>query len=101
MISPRFAWTFLFSLTMLGGRTYGAVSAYEKEITIPMWAVSPPRVHPTYLDGERRIYPYPMLDLLTDKKADKKYRAVFLENEYVQVLILPEIGGRLHGASPI
>ena len=40
-----------------------------------------------------------MLDVLTENKADKKYRAVFLENEYVQILILPEIGGRWHGGA--
>ncbi|RPJ85905.1 MAG: DUF5107 domain-containing protein, partial [Acidobacteria bacterium] len=33
-----------------------------------------------------------------DRKVDKTYQAVVLENEYVKILILPEIGGRVHGA---
>jgi len=30
------------------------------------------------------------------KKKDTTYRAVFLENEYIQLMILPDIGGRIH-----
>ena len=44
------------------------------------------------------IYPYTLNETLTDKKTDKAYRAVVLENEYVKVVVMPEIGGRLHGA---
>ena len=43
----------------------------------------------------RRIYPYPLYDNLTGKKVDKTYKLVYLENEYVHIGILPEIGGRI------
>ena len=48
--------------------------------------------------AEGRIYPYPLYDTLTGKKVDKTYRLVYLENEYVKIGILPEIGGRLFEA---
>ena len=40
-------------------------------------------------------YPYPMYDVLTGIKADKTYKMVYLENEYLRIGILPEIGGRI------
>ena len=74
------------------------VSAREEKLVLPTWEIGPPSVHPLYPGPQGRIYPYTLNDTLTDRKVDREYDAVFLENEYVQVLILPEIGGRLHGA---
>jgi tetratricopeptide (TPR) repeat protein len=39
-----------------------------------------------------------MLDRLTDIRKDKTYNAVYLENEYIRICILPEIGGRIFSA---
>ncbi len=36
-----------------------------------------------------------MYDTLTGKKVDKTYTAVYLENEYIRIGVLPEIGGRI------
>ena len=35
---------------------------------------------------------------ISDKKADKKYHALFIENEYIKGMVLPELGGRIHMA---
>jgi tetratricopeptide (TPR) repeat protein len=63
---------------------------------------------PTYLLGEEdpfppfgivnshHVYPYTMLDDLTDRRENKRYRAIFLENEYLKATILPDVGGRLY-----
>ena len=74
------------------------VTVREEKLVIPTWQIGPPSVHPSYPGPQGVIYPYTLNDVLTDRKADRAYDAVFLENEYVQVLILPEIGGRVHGA---
>ncbi len=74
------------------------VSVREEKLSIPTWEIGPPSPHPVYPGPQGRIYPYTLNDELTDRKVDRVYDAVFLENEYVKVLILPEIGGRLHGA---
>ncbi|MCZ7640379.1 MAG: DUF5107 domain-containing protein [Verrucomicrobia bacterium] len=42
------------------------------------------------------IYPYPMLDFLSRDKTDRTYRTVILENEYLRVTFLPELGGKIH-----
>ena len=39
-----------------------------------------------------------MTDKIFDEKADKAYRAVFLENDFIRVMLLPEIGGRIQRA---
>jgi len=80
------------------GAAMGQVSAYEKPIVIPTWEVGPAQIHSDFPDTGKAIYPYTLLDRLTENKVERTYRGVFLENEYVQLLILPEIGGRLHGA---
>ncbi len=76
----------------------GAVSVREEKLAIPTWEIGPPSPHPLYPGPQGRIYPYTLNDTLTDRKADRQYDAIFLENEFVRLLILPEIGGRLHGA---
>jgi len=42
------------------------------------------------------VYPYLMQDHLVRVKQDRTYRAIFLENEYLRVTCLPELGGRIH-----
>ena len=84
----------------LGGLTPAAaqVVVREETISIPTWEIGPPAVHPLFPGPQGAIYPYTLNDTLLDRKRDRSYRAVFLENEYVQVLVLPELGGRVHGA---
>ena len=41
------------------------------------------------------IYPHPYIDRLSGEKIDREYEAVILENEYIQMMMLPEIGGRI------
>jgi hypothetical protein len=44
------------------------------------------------------IYPYYRFDGYTDKPANKSWKVVELENEFIKVMILPEIGGKIWGA---
>lgn len=80
------------------GQAFAEVRVSEEKITIPTWEVGPPQVHPVFADSRHDIYPYTLNETLTDHKVDKAYTGVFLENEYIKLLVLPEIGGRLHGA---
>ncbi len=74
------------------------VSVREEKLKIPTWEIGPAAIHPLFHGPQGPIYPYTLNETLTDNKVDKEYNAVFLENEYIQVLVLPEIGGRVHGA---
>lgn len=80
------------------------VKMSETEITIPTYALGQPESNPMFYvptnsqGAQKRMYPYPLLDKLTDTKTDKKYKALVLENEYVKVVVLPELGGRIYMA---
>jgi tetratricopeptide (TPR) repeat protein len=49
-----------------------------------------------YQGSSGKVYPLPCTDRISQTKTDRSWKAIWLENEYVRVLILPEIGGRIH-----
>lgn len=49
-----------------------------------------------YQGSSGKVYPNPITDRVSNERSQKAYKAVFLENEYVQLMMLPEIGGRIH-----
>lgn len=77
---------------------------YDKEIIIPTYGVDQPDPNPRFYTGrvyqgaQGHIYPYPISDVLTNEKNDKTYQAVYLENDYLRICVLPEIGGRIFEA---
>jgi tetratricopeptide (TPR) repeat protein len=48
-------------------------------------------------EGYGRIYPYTRNDDLQSVREDRIFTAVYLENEYVKVTVLPELGGHIYG----
>ena len=73
-----------------------AVRAWEDEVVIPTYLMGPDDLNPHYFETSGSIiYPYTMQDAFTPERVDRTYRAVFLENEYLRVMCLPEIGGRI------
>ena len=78
-----------------------AVKVHEENVVIPTYLAGPPEPNPMFYFGRQsqgaagRVYPYPLYDTLTNKKVDKTYRMVYLENEYIRIGVLPEIGGRI------
>lgn len=42
-----------------------------------------------------RIYPYFRFDGFTNRSEQRAWKVVELENEYILVMILPEIGGKI------
>jgi tetratricopeptide (TPR) repeat protein len=80
------------------------VKAWEEQTVIPTYLIGPPDPNPQFYFGadsqgaQQRIYPYPVYDNLTTEKSAKTYKMVYLENEYVKIGILPEIGGKVFEA---
>jgi tetratricopeptide (TPR) repeat protein len=71
------------------------VEAYQELLTLPTYGVREPEIMP---DWRAYRYPYTMMDRLTNERGTRTYNALYVENEYVKALVLPELGGRLHGA---
>jgi tetratricopeptide (TPR) repeat protein len=73
------------------------VLAWEGTITIPTYELGTPDPNPPFpLVNSKPVYPYTMLDDLTDQHAPKTYRAIYLENDFLKVTILPQLGGRVY-----
>ena len=95
--------TLLVSLGLLVPAHAGdaPVKVWEEPITIPTYLAGDPEPNPMFFFGrgsqgaQGHVYPYPLYDTLTNKKVDKTYKMVYLENEYVRIGVLPEIGGRI------
>jgi len=80
------------------------VRIWEEKTVLPTYLVDPPDLNPRFYDGrayqgaQGRIYPYPIYESLSETRVEKEYTMVYLENEYIKIEVLPEIGGRLFGA---
>ena len=78
-----------------------AARVWECPLVLPTYALGAPEISPMFYAGQgyqgakRSVYPYPFMDKLSDTKVDKTYKAVCLENEYLKITVLPEIGGRI------
>jgi tetratricopeptide (TPR) repeat protein len=80
-----------------GVRARAQVKVTESTIQIPTYVLGSEDPNPPFqLLNEHEIYPYTMLDDLTDRRELKSYRAILLENEYLRATILPDMGGRLY-----
>jgi tetratricopeptide (TPR) repeat protein len=105
--APRSTFLAVTFLSVLAAGPSGAVSQVivrEEKIVLPTYEVGPPEPNPIFYSGRAYqgakgpVYPYPLLDKLTDVKRDRTFRLLVLENEYVRIGVLPEIGGRIFEA---
>ena len=80
------------------------VKAWRELVTIPTYEVGKPEKNPMFLEkrvyqgSSGVVYPYPVIETMSDEKVDKDYLAIWIENEYIKVMILPELGGRVQMA---
>ncbi|MBA7713995.1 hypothetical protein ES703_123008 [subsurface metagenome] len=79
------------------------VKAWEGEISIPTYRLGPEDQNPPIFikrknpihPGGSIIYPYPLNENLTEIKEERVWKALFLENDYLRLTFLPELGGHL------
>ena len=80
------------------------VKAWRELVTIPTYEVGKAEKNPIFLEkrvyqgSSGVVYPYPVIESISDVVVDKEWKAVWLENEYIKVMILPELGGRIQMA---
>lgn len=80
------------------------VKAWKEQVTIPTYEVGAPEKNPIFLEkrvyqgSSGVVYPYPVIESISDERIDKLYNAIYIENEYIKVMILPELGGRVQMA---
>lgn len=80
------------------------VKAWKEKVVIPTYEVGKPEKNPIFLEkrvyqgSSGVVYPYPVIESISNEKTDHEWNAVFIENEYIKVMVLPELGGRVQMA---
>lgn len=77
------------------------VTVRQEAVIIPTYEAAACDKNPMFLEkrvyqgSSGRVYPHPVCESVANEKTDREYHAIFLENEYLLVMILPELGGRI------
>ena len=80
------------------------VRIWEETVVIPTYGIGAPDRNPMFLEkrvyqgSSGAVYPYPVIDKIEDEKHDQEWKAVFIENEYLKIMALPQLGGRVQMA---
>ncbi|MEM6883908.1 MAG: DUF5107 domain-containing protein [Verrucomicrobiota bacterium] len=78
-----------------------SVSAIRQTQSIPTYPLGVPEKNPLFFEKRvyqgscGKVYPVPFIDKVFDAPQAQDYDAVQLENDFVRLTILPEIGGRI------
>lgn len=80
------------------------VHVWEEQIVLPTYKPAAPEKSPLFLENRAyqgstgKVYPMPVTEKISDEKEDVEYHAIYMENDYLLVMILPELGGRIQRA---
>lgn len=74
------------------------VMVREGTITLPTYDIKGENRNPVFNSryGVAHIYPYTLQDDIDDKIKDKKYHTLILENNYLLVTVISDLGGRVY-----
>lgn len=95
--------TFLLLTSCLS--SLGQVKISEEQWILPTYKVEQAEKAPIFYTGEsfqgarKVIYPYALNDVISKEMEMQSWKALMLENEYIQLCITPEIGGKLYYAT--
>ncbi|MCC6290304.1 MAG: DUF5107 domain-containing protein, partial [Chitinophagaceae bacterium] len=89
---------FLFFLLIIiafsaSAQSNARVSEYKKVFT------TYPFSDPNPIALSNNVYPYFRFDGFTDKPVNKEWKVVELQNDYISIIILPQIGGKIWAAT--
>lgn len=79
-----------------------AVAAWSEPLVIDTYEPEEPDRFPQFLDrrvyqgSSGRVFPLPFHERIAAEKHPHRWEAVHLENRWVRVVVLPELGGRIH-----
>ncbi len=78
------------------------VTVRRESVVLPTYEPAAPDRNPMFLEtrvyqgSSGRVYPLPFIDRIAEKSVPRTWDAVYLENEFLLVMILPQLGGRIH-----
>lgn len=81
-----------------------SVKAWREIVTIPTYEIGKAEKNPIFLEkrvyqgSSGVVYPYPVIESIANEPTPHEWKVVFLENEYIKVMVMPELGGRIQMA---
>ncbi|WP_017497328.1 DUF5107 domain-containing protein [Flavobacterium sp. WG21] len=83
----------LFGSLFVNAQNKPTIKEYKKVFTTYPFSDPDPIPKP-----DTKVYPYFRFDSFTDKPVQKEWKVIELENDYIKLMILPEIGGKVWSA---
>lgn len=83
---------------------YTDVKVWNEQVIIPTYRIGKAEKNPMFLEkrvyqgSSGVVYPYPVIETIADEKEEASYQALFLENDYLKIMVLPALGGRIQMA---
>ncbi len=80
----------------------GPVKAWSAPLSLPTYEPMAPDRNPMFLEtrvfqgSSGRVYPLPFYDRINPEMVLKEWQALHIENDYLRVTVLPELGGRVY-----
>lgn len=80
------------------------VKAWKDKVIIPTYEVGTPEKYPIFLEkrvyqgSSGSVYPHPVIEHISDEKIDKEWEVIFIENDYIKIMVIPSLGGRIQMA---
>src|SRR5215813_13040681 len=91
-----------FELPTAPASQSGPVKAWCQPVVIPTYLPLSPDKNPMFLEkrvyqgSSGRVYPLPFTDRISNEAREHTWYAVHIENEFLRVMVLPQLGGRIH-----
>jgi tetratricopeptide (TPR) repeat protein len=80
----------------------GHAVAWSEPVEITTYDVGEPERYPMFFENRvyqgssGKVYPMPFTESIAIESKPRKWEAIHLENRYVRLMVLPEMGGRIH-----
>ena len=101
-MNSRVMETSVLQLPAAPGSETGAVKAWQESVVLKTYLPAEPDPNPLFLEkrvyqgSSGKVYPLPVIDRVATEPCEHTWQAVHLENEYLRLMIMPELGGRIH-----
>src|SRR5262245_35367477 len=88
----------LYAVAIISAAPVAPVRVWQGTLQIPTYAEGPPNPNPPFdlFSYGKFNYPYPNRDALTDRREPVSWRTLNLENEYLRLTVLPDLGGHIY-----
>jgi len=86
------------AIAVLVAEPQTAVRVWQGSIELPTYAEDAPNPNPPFdlFTFGRFNYPYPIRDALTNRREPVNWRSLNMENEYLRLTVLPDLGGHVY-----